>query len=55
MSFDNLRNGRPSLSEVILGKKEAVPQQEPDDQKVKRAAKETLADLENSETRKGTC
>lgn len=51
MNFDNLRNGRPSLSEVILGKKEPGLPEEPDDQKVKRAATQALADLENSKSK----
>ncbi len=50
MSFDSIRkNGKPSLEELTTGKKEqTLVNNEPDDQKVRQAAKNTLNDLENT-------
>lgn len=51
MSFDSVHSDRrPSLSEIILGKKEPAEPEESVDQRVKRAAKEALEDIDHQRT-----
>lgn len=51
MSFDSVRqNGRTSLSEILVGKREPGEPEESNDQKVKRVAKEALDGINHQQT-----
>lgn len=51
VSFDRVRtSGRPSLSEIILGTKPPEEKQESDGSRLKRAAKEALAEIDHTDS-----